>query len=43
MTAQTRQWVLKAEADYDAVLLLRRSRKPSRFDTIRFHCQQCGH
>ena len=31
----------KAEADFDAVLLLRRSRKPSRFDTIRFHCQQC--
>ncbi len=42
MTAQTRQWVLTAEADYDAVLLLRRSRKPSRFDTIRFHCQQCA-
>jgi HEPN domain-containing protein len=42
MTAQTRQWVLKAEADYDVVLLLRRSRKPSRFDTIRFHCQQCA-
>ena len=42
MTAQTRQWVQKAEADYDAVLLLRQSRKPSRFDTIRFHCQQCA-
>jgi HEPN domain-containing protein len=42
MTAQTRQWVLKAEADYDVVLLLRRSRKPSRFDAIRFHCQQCA-
>src|SRR5580692_5314543 len=42
MTAQTRQWVQKAEADFDAVLLLRRSRKPSRFDTIRFHCQQCA-
>jgi HEPN domain-containing protein len=42
MTAQTRQWVQKAEADYDAVLLLRRSRKRSRFDTIRFHCQQCA-
>lgn len=34
--------MLKAEADYDVVLLLRRSRKPSRFDTIRFHCQQCA-
>jgi HEPN domain-containing protein len=41
MTAQTLQWVQKAEADYDVVLLLRRSRKPSRFDIIRFHCQQC--
>jgi HEPN domain-containing protein len=34
--------VQKAEADYDAVLLLRRSGKRSRFDTIRFHCQQCA-
>jgi HEPN domain-containing protein len=42
MTVQTLQWVQKAEADFDAVLLLRRSRKPSRFDTIRFHCQQCA-
>src|SRR5437660_9666128 len=42
MNAQTRQWVLKAEADYDVVLLLRRSRKASRFDPIRFHCQQCA-
>lgn len=42
MTAQTRQWVQKAEGDYDVVLLLRRSRKPSRFDAIRFHCQQCA-
>jgi hypothetical protein len=31
--------VQKAEPDYDAVLLLRGSRKPNRFDTIRFHCQ----
>lgn len=41
MTSQTEQWVRKAEADFDVVLLLRRSRKPSRYDTIRFHCQQC--
>lgn len=41
MTGLTEQWVRKAEADFDAVLLLRRSRKPSRYDTIRFHCQQC--
>ena len=42
MTAQTQQWVRKAEADFDAVLLLRKSRKPSRYDTIRLHCQQCA-
>ena len=41
MTPQAEQWVRKAEADFDVVLLLRRSRKPSRFDPIRFHCQQC--
>jgi HEPN domain-containing protein len=42
MTAQTRQWVKKAEGDFDVVLLLRRSRKSSRYDAIRFHCQQCA-
>src|SRR5438477_4614761 len=42
MTRETKQWVLKAESDWDVVLLLRRSRKPSRFDHIRFHCQQCA-
>ena len=42
MTRQTEQWVRKAEGDWDAVLLLRRSRKPSRYDAIRFHCQQCA-
>jgi HEPN domain-containing protein len=42
MTVQTLQWVQKAEADFDVVLLLRQSRKSSRFDTIRFHCQQCA-
>lgn len=42
MTTQTEQWVRKAEADYDVVLLLRRSRKASRFDAIRFHSQQCA-
>jgi HEPN domain-containing protein len=37
----TREWVEKAEADYDVVLLLRKSRNRRRYDTIRFHCQQC--
>ena len=32
----------KAEGDWDVVLLLRRSRKRNRYDTIRFHCQQCA-
>jgi len=41
MTAQTKQWVKKAEGDFDVVLVLRRSRKASRYDSIRFHCQQC--
>jgi HEPN domain-containing protein len=37
----TQEWVLKAESDYDVVLLLLRSRKPSRHDPICFHAQQC--
>src|SRR5438874_1149298 len=41
MTAQTKEWVKKAEGDFDVVLVLRRSRKRSRYDSIRFHCQQC--
>jgi HEPN domain-containing protein len=42
MTRQTEQWVRKAEGDWDAVLLLRRSRKQNRYDIIGFHCQQCA-
>src|SRR5205085_5056692 len=42
MTAQTKLWVQRAEADFDVVLLLRRSRKRSCYDVIRFHCQQCA-
>jgi len=34
--------VSKAEGDYDNVLLLRRSRKRSRYDNICYHCQQCA-
>jgi HEPN domain-containing protein len=37
----TREWVQKAEGDYDVVSLLLRSRKPSRYDPICFHAQQC--
>jgi len=41
MLPTTREWVQKAEGDYDVVLLLLRSRKRSRYDPICFHCQQC--
>jgi HEPN domain-containing protein len=37
----TREWIVKAEADLDTAVLLRRSRKPGRYDIICFHCQQC--
>src|SRR5579864_7112848 len=42
MTPTTAEWVSKAEGDYDAVCILRRSRKPSRYDAICFHSQQCA-
>jgi len=42
MTATTAEWVSKAEGDYDAAGILRRSRKRSRYDAICFHCQQCA-
>jgi HEPN domain-containing protein len=42
MKKTTSEWVSKAEADFDAVVILRRSRKPNRFDVICFHCQQCA-
>lgn len=42
MLPMTREWVLKAESDYDVVSLLLRSRKPSRHDPLCFHAQQCA-
>src|SRR5947207_7893180 len=42
MTPPTAEWVSKAKGDFDVVSILRRSRKPSRFDAICFHCQQCA-
>jgi HEPN domain-containing protein len=42
MTPRTREWVDKAEGDYDVVSILLRSRKPSRYDPICFHAQQCA-
>jgi len=41
MKAATREWVDKAEADYAAALLLRRSRKKHSRDIVCFHLQQC--
>jgi HEPN domain-containing protein len=41
MKAVTREWVDRAEADYAAALLLRRSRKKHSRDLVCFHLQQC--
>jgi HEPN domain-containing protein len=41
MKPATRQWVDKAEADYSAALLLRKSRKRHTGDIVCFHLQQC--
>jgi HEPN domain-containing protein len=41
MKAATREWVDKAEADYAAALLVRRSRKKHSRDIVCFHLQQC--
>lgn len=41
MTPATREWVEKAEADFSAALLLRRSRKKHSRDIVCFHPQQC--
>jgi HEPN domain-containing protein len=41
MKAETRAWVDKAEADYAAALLVRRSRKKHSRDIVCFHLQQC--
>jgi HEPN domain-containing protein len=42
MKGTTAEWVSKAEGDYGAVRILRRSRKRNRFDVICFLCQQCA-
>ena len=41
MKAATREWVGKADADYAAALMLRRSRKKYSRDIVCFHLQQC--
>lgn len=42
MKRSTAEWIEKAEADFDVVLILRRSRKARRYDPICYHCQQCA-
>jgi HEPN domain-containing protein len=42
MKAVTREWVDKAEADFAAAMLLRRSRKKHSRDIVCFHLQQCA-
>jgi HEPN domain-containing protein len=41
MKPATREWVDRAEADYAAALLLRRSRKKHSRDLVCYHLQQC--
>ena len=41
MRAATREWVDRAEADFSAAILLRRSRKKHSRDLVCFHLQQC--
>lgn len=41
MKAAAREWVDKAEADYAAALIIRRSRKKRSRDIVCFHLQQC--
>jgi HEPN domain-containing protein len=41
MTASTREWVDKAEADFHTAILARRSRKKYSTDIVCFHLQQC--
>jgi HEPN domain-containing protein len=41
MKPVTREWIDKAEADYAAALILRRSRKRFSRDIVCFHLQQC--
>jgi len=41
MKAAAQEWVDKAEADFAAALLLRKSRKKHSRDIVCFHLQQC--
>lgn len=41
MNADTREWVLFAEADFDAAKTLFRRRSNTTLNAVGFHCQQC--
>jgi len=41
MNAEAKRWVEKAEADFAAASLLRRSRKRAMREVVCFHLQQC--
>jgi len=42
MKPLTREWIDKAEADWDAAGLLFRARKRPNYDAACFHAQQCS-
>ncbi len=42
MKRSTREWVEKAESDYQAAMALNRRRKVTFHDEVCFHCQQSG-
>ena len=43
MTPLAREWVKKAEGDFEAVIRMARVRnRPAIFDTVCFHAQQCA-
>lgn len=42
MKATTREWISKAEGDWNAANLLFRARKSSNHDATCFHAQQCA-
>ncbi len=42
MTPLTKEWVAKAEGDYNAALTLYRARKAPNYDLTAYHAQQCA-
>jgi HEPN domain-containing protein len=42
MMPVTREWLEKAEGDYQGALDLRRTRRPSNRDLVCYHCQQAA-